>query len=312
MRSAPQGWRHSPALGLFLVLVLVLVLSACGGGGPSHTRGQPDPRFVRVASFDFPESELLAELFAQALVARDIPVERQFRLGSREIVQPALEKGLVDVVPEYLASSLEFVSLAPLTSRAAPAVAEQLRVRMAARNVSVLPYAAAVDRNAIAMPARTAGQLGVKRISELAPIASTLDFIGPPECPERPACLPVLEQNYGITFRSFTAVPLELIVQQLDAGEADVGVVLTSDPLVQERGLVLLEPDRDQPRAENVVPLVRTPVLQANGGVQDALETVTSGLTTEELRGLNKRVASGEPIASVAREWLRNPARTTP
>jgi osmoprotectant transport system substrate-binding protein len=308
MRSAPQGWRHSPVLGL----LLVLALSACGGDGPSRTREQVDPRFVRVASFDFPESELLAELFAQALDARGIPVQRRFGLGSREIVQPALEEGLIDVVPEYLASSLEFASLAPLTSRAAPVVAEQLRVRMAGRNVSVLSFAAAVDRNAIAMSARTASQLGVTNISELAPVASTLDFIGPPECPERPACLPVLEHNYGIRFRSYTAVPLGLIVQQLDAGEAEVGVVLTSDPLVQEHELVLLKPDRDQPRAENIVPLVRTSVLQTNGGVRDALETVTASLRTEDLRALNKRVARGEPIASVARDWLRNTARATP
>ncbi len=269
------------------------------------------PDSCAFASFDFPESELLAEVFAQALEARGIAVQRRLGLGSREIVQPALDEGLVDVVPEYLASSLEFTSLGPLTSRAAAAVAEQLRVRMAGRNVSVLPYAAAVDRNAIAMSARTASQLGVTRISELAPIASTLDLIGPPECPERPACLPVLEQKYGITFRSFTAVPLELIVQQLDAGEADVGVVLTSDPLVHDRGLVLLAPDREQPRAENVVPLVRTQVLQTHRELADALDAVTASLTTEELRGLNKRVASGEPIASVAREWLRRTARAT-
>jgi osmoprotectant transport system substrate-binding protein len=307
MRSAPRGWRHSPVLGL----LLVLALGGCGGDGPSRAREQPDRRFVRVASFDFPESEVLAEVFAQALEARGIAVQRRLGLGSREIVQPALDEGLVDIVPEYLASSLEFASLQPLTSRTAAAAAEQLRVRMAGRNVSVLPYAAAVDRNAIAMSARTASQLGVKRISELAPIASTLDLIGPPECPERPACLPVLEQKYGITFRSFTAVPLELIVQQLAAGEAEVGVVLTSDPLVQERGLVLLEPDREQPRAENVVPLVRTQVLETHGGIADALAAVTTSLTTDELRGLNKRVASGEPIASVAREWLRRTARAT-
>ncbi len=310
MRSVPQGWRHSPVLGL--LLVLVLVLGACGSSGPSSAREQPDPRFVRVASFDFPESELLGELFAQALVAKGIEVQRRIGLGSREVVQPALEQGLVDVVPEYLASSLEFANLGPLPPRTAPAVAEQLREQMAGRNVSVLPYAAAVDRNAIAMSASTARQLGVTKISALAPIASTLDFVGPPECPERPACLPVLEQNYGIKFRSFTAVPLDLIVQQLDAGEAEVGVVLTSDPLVQERGLVLLKPDREEPRAENIVPLVRTPVLRTHAGIAEALAAVTASLTTKELRVLNKRVASGEPLASVAREWLRTLGQAQP
>ncbi len=295
-----------------LLVTLVVILAACGASTPSRAREQPDPQFVRVASFDFPESEVLAELFAQALEARGVAVQRRFGLGSREIVQPALAEGLVDILPEYLESALEFVNLGPVASAAAPAVAEQLRQRMAGRSVSVLSYAAATDRNAIAMSASTASQLDVKNLSDLAPIASTLDFIGPPECPERPACLPVLEKNYGIKFRSFTAVPIGLIVEQLEAGEADVGVAFTSDPLVQQHGLVLLRPDREQPRAENIVPLVRTPVLQSNPAVAGALDAVTARLTTAELRGLNARVARGEPIASVAREWFRNVGRPTP
>jgi osmoprotectant transport system substrate-binding protein len=310
MRSAPRGWRHSPPL--VLGLLAVIVLGACGGDGASRAREQPDPRYVRVASFDFPESELLGELFAQALEARGVRVQRRLGLGSRELVQPALEQGLVDVVPEYLASSLEFVTLGTVTSGSAASASDQLRRALTGRGVSVLSYAAAADRNALAMKARTASQLGVDTVSELAPIASGLDFVGPPECPERPACLPVLEQKYGIKFRTFTAVPLDLITLELQAGEADVGVAFSSDPRVQEHGLVLLRPDKEPPRAENVVPLVRTSVLESHEGMGPALDAVTASLTTGDLRALNARVAAGVPAATVAREWRRAEGAAAP
>jgi osmoprotectant transport system substrate-binding protein len=260
---------------------------------------------VRVASFDFAESELLAELFAQAIEAKGVPVERRFDLGSRETVQPALEQGLVDVVPEYLASALEFARLgAPVTARARDAAAALTSV-LRERSVSVLPYAPAVDRNAVAMAAQTANQLGVEKISDLAPIAPVLDFIGPPECPERPACLPVLEQKYGLRFRSFSAVPVDTVALQLESHDADVGVAFTSDPSIEKHGLVLLRPDRERPRADNVVPLVRTSVFERFPAIESALERVTARLTTRELRSLNGRVADGAAVADVAREWLR-------
>jgi osmoprotectant transport system substrate-binding protein len=310
MRLAPRGWRQHLWPGA-LALVAVLLVGACGGSTASTARERPDPRFVRVASFDFAESELLGELLAQVLEARGVAVQRRFRLGSREVVQPALEQGLVDVVPEYLASALEFVTLDQAKATAAGPAADELRRRFAGRGVSVLSYAPAVDRNAIAMSASTARQLGVTRVSELAPIASTLDFVGPPDCPERPACIPVLEEKYGIKFRTFTPVPVELITLQLQAGEADVGVAFTSDPEVQDHGLVLLKQDREQPRADNVVPLVRTAVLAAHPGLEVALDAVTARLTTNALRGLNRRVAGGTPVGTVAKDWLRDVGSTS-
>jgi osmoprotectant transport system substrate-binding protein len=299
MRLPPRGWRHHLLPGL----VIVLLLGACGGA-PDRSREQRDPAVVRVASFDFAESELLAEVFAQAIETTGAPVERRVGLGSREVVQPTLEQGLVDVVPEYLASSLEFAEMGSVATLRAKPAAARLESLMRERAISVLPYARAVDRNAIAMRAQTANQLDVTTISDLAPVASSLDFIGPPECPERPACLPVLEQKYGIRFRSFNAVPVGGIPLQLEAGDADVGVAFTSDPSIKEHDLVLLRPDREEPRADNVVPLVRTPVLERYPGITAALARVTSRLTTSELRALNGRVAAGEPVDAVARAWL--------
>lgn len=306
MRPVTQCRRHAP--GRVLVLPFVLAMSvlfgACGNSEPLAV-DVVDPRFVRVASFDFPESVLLGELFAQALEAADIAVERRLELGSRELVQPALESGLVDVVPEYLASSLEFVTFGEEQAVEVQPATRQLQDALRPRGVTVLQSAPAIDRNAIAVRADMAKERRIERISDLAPIASELRFVGPPECAERPACLPTLEKRYGLHFRSFTPVPAGLqIALQLAAEEADVGVAFTTDPLVGQHGLVLLKNDKEEPRADNVIPLVRTAALEQRPAIKAALEAATEGLTTDALRELNRRMAGGVDPKEVARAWL--------
>jgi glycine betaine/choline ABC-type transport system substrate-binding protein len=104
------------------VLALAIACTACTAGSPRGSPPEPvsagnaGPGVITVGSFDFPESVVLAYLYAGALSARGYPARVLPDLGSRELVEPALMTGLVQLVPEYTGSALEFVSLA----RAAP------------------------------------------------------------------------------------------------------------------------------------------------------------------------------------------------
>ena len=95
---------------LRLVLVLAVPLVAGCSREPEPPPQDPRRPAIVVASFDFPESEILAELYGQALRGRGYPVELVARLGTREVVEPALEQGKVDVVPEYLGTTLTFLA----------------------------------------------------------------------------------------------------------------------------------------------------------------------------------------------------------
>ncbi len=291
-----------------MVVVVAMLGAACSGtSDAADVELLPvDPDVLRVASFDFLESEVLGELLAQALEAEGLEVERHLGLGSREMLQPALQQGHVDVLPEYLAAVLEFEhdgEAPPLDD--AEEVERRLSEDLADDGVTVLPHAPAVDRDGIAMRAALASQLRIETVDDLVAHASQLDFVGPPECPERPACLPRLEAR-GVRFASFTGLPAGLAVAlALRAGEADVGLMFTSDPLVEQNGLVLLE-DRDEPqRAENIVPLVRSEVMARHGDrIRTAFARVMPQLTTQALRGLNRRASDGTPIPEVVREFL--------
>jgi osmoprotectant transport system substrate-binding protein len=138
-------------------------------------------------------------------------------------------------------------------------------------------------------------------------IASTLVLGGPPECPERPFCLLGLEETYGLEFKEFT--PLDaggpLTVQALTGGQIQVGLLFTSDPAIAVNGFFLLEDDKQLQLADNLIPVVRKEVLDANPGVADVLNTVISRLTQEELTNLNKAVTVDlESVPDVARDWI--------
>src|SRR5206468_3411023 len=157
---------------------------------------------ITVTSFDFPESQVLAELYAQAMSSHGYPVQVVPRLGPREVVEPALEQGRVGFVPGYLGSGLNFVSEQTRVATADPrATHARLTRALAARGVSTLAFAPAQDRNGFVVTGDMARRRGLQRISDLLPIAGQLTFGGPPECPQRPLCLRGLREVYGLNFR---------------------------------------------------------------------------------------------------------------
>src|SRR6516225_8680542 len=160
-----------------LAVCSLALLASCQAGqdraapGPADRVAGP----VVVASFNFPESELLAAIYGLAIRHAGIPVRFQLDLGPRELVQPALEQGLADVVPEYLGTaltSLEAHPGVPMTNP--PAVRAALARAQARWHVRVMTPAAAQDQNGIAVTAATARRLGLSKVSDLQRAAGKL------------------------------------------------------------------------------------------------------------------------------------------
>ena len=264
---------------------------------------------MTVASFAFTESEVVAELYAQALEAVGIPPRRASGLGSREVVEPALEQGAVDVVPEYVGTALQFIAPGGDGDLTDTSVAStRLRDAFAPRGVTVLQPAEAQNRNGVAVTAKTAARLGLTNISDLVPVAGNMVFGGPPECPERPFCLVGLRATYGLSFRQFRALDASgpQTVAALQGEEIDAGLLFTTSPALDGKTLVLLGDDRRLQPAENVVPAVRTEVLRRHGDrLRAALDAVSAKLHTDDLIALNRSVEmDGATPAQAARDWL--------
>lgn len=272
-------------------------LAACAGDGASTGVGAGDG--LRIASFDFAESELLAELYALVVEDAEVPVVRLGSIGPREVLAPALESGVVDLVPEYVGTASGYFGAD------SPDVAG-LRDAVAPRGLSVLAPASAENVNVVVVTRETAAAGGYRRVSDLVDMAPTAVFGGPVECPERPLCLSGLEETYGLVFGGF--VPqrsLAVTAEALRRGEIDVGLMFSTAPELTADEFVVLRDDRFLQPSENVVPVVRSAALERWGSpVPDALDRLALQLTTAQLRELNLLVAQGQPPAAVAADWL--------
>ncbi len=284
---------------------VALVAAACGSGDDAAGPKEGPP--IVVGSFDFGESEILAEVYAQALEAEGYAVERKLRAGTREIIKPALENGEIDFVPEYVGSALE-VGFGGEPSSDTEETAEALASAFEESGVTVLEPAPAQDKNGIVVTAATAEEFGLEEVSDLEGIASALTFGGPPECPNRPRCLIGLRDVYGLEFAAFQALDVggPLTVEALDGGAIDVALLFTSDGVISARNFVLLEDDKGLQPAENVIPVIRQEILDAYGSdLEDLVNRVSAEITTEELTEMNRRAGFDRiDPDQVAADWL--------
>jgi osmoprotectant transport system substrate-binding protein len=293
-----------------LALVLAVLAAGCDRGPAPPPPEDPRRPTIQLASFDFTESETLAELYGLALRQHGFPVEQVVQLGAREVVAPALEQGKVDMVPEYQGSALNFLYDRERVATADPGLTHaRLEQAFAPRGVSVLAYAPAQDRNGFAVTGDLARARGLEKISDLAPMARQMVIGGPPECPQRPLCLEGLQDVYKLHFARFEAMPSrDVTAAALETGEIDVGMIDTTHPSLLRPGLdlVQLADDRRLQPADNVVPVVRREILDAYGpALVRLLNLVSAQLTTAELTKLNLQVADGQPAADAAAGWLR-------
>lgn len=284
------------------VLALALVAAACGSG--DATDGEP----IVVSSFNFNESVIVAEIYAQALEMFDYEVERKLNFGNRELVKPALENGDIDLIPEYVGTLNSFLGGAP--SGDSLSTYEEAKDLFEATGVTLLAYSPAQDKNAYVVTADTAQEYGLAKVSDLEGVAGELVFGGPPECPEREFCLPGLLDVYGLTFADFK--PLDaagpLTVAALEGGDIDVALLFSSQGIIAEKGWVLLDDDKGLNPAENLVPAIRQDVVDAYGrDMTKVIEAVSILLSQEDLTEMNKRAdLDQEDPAALAKEWLES------
>ena len=282
------------------LFAVALGVAACGSGDDA------DSPTIVVATFNFGESLILGEIYAQVLEAEGYSVEKNLGLGSREVVKPALESGEIGLVPEYTGSLGNFLGVVPTADE--QSTWQEVKDAFEANGVTLLAYAPAQDKNGFVVTGETAASLGLSRVSDLAPVAADLVFGGPPECPERLNCLPGLESVYGLTFAEFKPLDVggPLTVAALEAGDIDVGVLFTTDGVIAAKGFVLLDDDRGLNPAENIVPAVRLDIVEAYGDdFVDLLNSVSAQINTPELTEMNRRAGiDQDDPADIAAEWL--------
>jgi osmoprotectant transport system substrate-binding protein len=292
------------------MVALALVTTSCGStGGPSSSTSPKGT--VTVASFNFSESIILAHIYGGALKNKGYTVVYRDKLGNREIVEPALENGQIDLYPGYAATDLNFVDarqgVALQAGTDAATNVQNLNTRLSSKGIKALDPSPAVDQNAFAVTKAEADQNHLVKLSDVSAVASGWTLGGPPECPQRPFCQPGLASTYGLHFKAFKALDAggPLTYAAFKSGAINIGLVFSSDGGISANNLVVLEDDKHLQQADNIVPLIRTAV--ANSEVTALLNSIDAKLNTPDLTAMNKSadIDKLDP-ADLAATWLKN------
>ena len=279
-----------------------LTLTACGGDPTEGEQSATDT--ITIGSAAFPENEIIAEIYAQALEAKDIKVEKKLNIGAREAYMPALENGEIDLIPEYSGNLLLYLDK-NATATAPDEVFDALDAALP-ENLIYFEKSEAEDKDSLNVTPEFSEQKGVKSIADLKKIDG-LKVGTNPEFKERPYGVPGMEKVYGITGIEFTAIsdsggPATL--KALLDGKVDVANIYSTTPSILANKLVTLEDPENMIAAQNVVPVMNED--KATSEIADVLNGISAELTTEDLLDLNSKNQGDDKTApaELAKQWL--------
>ncbi|MGW7449970.1 ABC transporter substrate-binding protein [Streptomyces sp. NPDC054787] len=310
-------------------LALTVSLAACGGdslekskdGGsaaPEASSGAGGAKGgLVIGAAGFTESNVLAELYAQVL--KDAGYSTSVKtVNNRELYEPSLEKGEIDVVPEYAATLAEFLNAKvngakapeekPVASSDVAATVAALEKLAGPLGLKALPAGAAVDQNAFAVSREFAEKNNLKSLSDLGKSGLKVKIAAGDECSVRPFCAPGLTKTYGIQVSGIDpkGVGTPQAKQAVKDGADQLVLTTTTDATLDSYGLVLLEDDKKLQNADNVLPVVNAKDAGAPE-VAAALDKLTKALTTADLVDLNRKVdAERAKPADVAKAYLES------
>jgi osmoprotectant transport system substrate-binding protein len=284
---------------------MLVAIAACSSGGGGSAK--PD---IKIGSDGFYESKLVAEMYAQVLEADGYKVTRNLGIGARQVRQPALEQGQIDLSPEYVGSGLGYYDSSAPTGDG-PTNREALANVLKPKGISVFAISPGEDTNAAVVRKDTADQFKLTKMSDLAAVQDQLKWGLPPDCDANPQCKGALEA-YGITYppaqREALAACDAPIAQALESKGVDFAWLCSTQPAIAQFGFVALDDDKNTQPAENMTALVRDDYLAKVGDAkafQALIDKVSALLTTEELTRLGVEVAVDQkPIEDVAKAFL--------
>jgi len=257
---------------------------------------------------NFEEQAIVGNIYGDVLKHAGYPVTVEPALGARAIVVPAIEKGQIDLEPDYAGSLLNFLNNGVSTPKAnnLSTAIPALKSRLGKFGVTVLNPTPALDTNVFVVTKATAAKYHLTTISSLKSVASKLVLGGPSECPQNAGCLPGLEKTYGLKFASFTATDEAGAISVADLKNNVVQVVelFSSDGNVVNNNFVALTDNKHLEAADYITPVIRKSVDTA--AVAKLINAVSAKLTTAQISKLNVLVTGPqkEQPAAVAQTWL--------
>jgi glycine betaine/choline ABC-type transport system substrate-binding protein len=294
-------------LAALAALALTLGIAACGDSDDSTTDGgsdaagtiQSNPEngkvTLTIGSKNFPEQEILGEIYAQALAAAGYNVKSALNLGSETVALKAVKTDQISGYPEYASTALtSFFGLEPEEVPADATEAwEKANEEFEKEGLEAFEPTPFASANAVGTTKETADKYELETVSDLEGVSEELSLFGSPECRQRIDCLAGLESLYGLKFNSFTPVDIGLRYTVLEKGQADLSILFTTDPQLSAESdkFVILEDDKEVFPAGNIIFVTKKSVAEEAGpDFEETILQVQEGLTLKVMQELDARV----------------------
>jgi osmoprotectant transport system substrate-binding protein len=299
---------------LAALLMVALLGAACSRDQPPADTAKGT---LTVGSGIDPEAKLIGEMYALSLEKAGYQVTDRTGEGERNVYLRSLQQGTVDLVPDDLSGVTTWFDVQrngaaaaarhPVAGGDPSRTVSGLQALLRGMPLQVGRLSPARHQVSFAVTKEFADQENLRMVSELSRLDGQLVLGGPSDCPVDPNCLPGLSRVYGVSVRDFRPlgeVSGKPVLDALEKGTVQVGMVLSSSGGVAENNLVVLEDDRGLQDAGNLLAIYRTSV---PAGARDAVEKVNQALTTEKLQELNKKLdTDGADPAALAKQFLRD------
>ncbi|MGD9697012.1 MAG: glycine betaine ABC transporter substrate-binding protein [Thermoleophilia bacterium] len=297
-----------------MVLSLAMLAAGCGdddddtGGSstPTTAGATVDGTVVRIADKQFPESEVVADIYAQALEAIGYKAKRT-SLASSDIAFPAIKKGDIDLYPEYTGTA--YGVLLKKTDVPAPdALYQAIKTAFAAQGLTTLTPSPYSNDNRVACTKEAADQYGLATLSDLGAQSANITYSANAEHLTRADGLPLLKKEYGFTPKEIKTVAIGLRYKPIEDGQANCVYAFGTDPQIASLGLVVLEDDKGvfQGLSYQNFPVINTAFFDAQPPIfAETLDKIDAALTDEVVSGLNaKTQLDEEDPEDVAADFL--------
>lgn len=291
-----------------ILTIGALALTGCSSGNPldSTTTSAPSDSgsssTITVGSAAFPENEIIAQVYAQALEGAGLKVKTRLNIGQRDVYLAALKDGSIDLIPEYSGNLLQYYDKNS-TAQTSEDVYAGLNDALP-KGFEVLDQSKAQDRDSYNVTKDFSAKYHVTSLADLKKVNVPLTVGGNSELATRPYGLPGLKKVYGV---DATLLPISdsggpLTTKALDSGQVQLADIFTTTPAI--KNYVTLDDPKHLIVAQNVVPLINSK--KATDKVQQVLNDVSAKLTTDDLIQFNEK-SSGDAKESadkIASDWL--------
>jgi osmoprotectant transport system substrate-binding protein len=289
---------------LAVAAATLLVLVGCSSTADplADPDGSPTGDTIVIGSQDYYSNEIIAEIYAQALEAADYTVDRQFRIGQREVYVAEIEDGTIDLFPEYSGPLLTYWD-PETTARLEHEVYPALEAATP-EGLRVLDASTATDQDTYVITKEFSDEYGISSVADLADAPAPVTLGGPAEGQIRPIGPTGLRDTYGVDV-DYTVIEDgggPVTVQALQDGVIDLAVLYTASPIVADPTLVQLDDPAGLLLSSHVVPIASDKIDEDAAAIIDG---ISADLTPEGLLELNTRsVEEQVSAATIAADWL--------